>query len=126
MLSIPPDMLLTFGLTALSLLGSTLATSPSVGRALAKLDATNTITLAVGPSGSSGQKFEYTTDNGATWKAWTTKTGSREIGPLSSIGYRVKGKNSTAVIHQVRFLSVLVGTIFKLCVRRTRLRPTQM
>jgi hypothetical protein len=68
--------------------------------------ATNMETFAVGPSGAHGQKFEYTTDAGETWKAWSSKTGDQTIQPLSSVGYRIKGRNATAAIFQVRVPSL--------------------
>jgi hypothetical protein len=76
-----------------------------VASALAQ-QATNMETVAVGPSGAHGQKFEYTTDAGETWKAWSSKTGDQTIQPLSSVGYRIKGRNATAAIFQVRLPSL--------------------
>jgi hypothetical protein len=76
-----------------------------VASALAQ-QATNMETVAVGPSGAHGQKFEYTTDAGETWKAWSSKTGDQTIQPLSSVGYRIKGRNATAAIFQVRVPSL--------------------
>jgi hypothetical protein len=115
--SLSPLMLPTILVSVLSFLACTVSAVPGAVHAPAKRDTSYVLTEVNNVTSVPGESLGFSTNGGASWKSLQEGYGQGNTGvyPFAPIGYRVGGKNATAVVIEVRVKHRPLSIISSLC-----------
>jgi hypothetical protein len=115
--SLLPLMLSTILVFVLSVLACLVSAAPGAVYALAKRDTSYVLTEVNNVTNIPGESLGFSANGGASWKSLQEGYGQGNTGvyPFAPIGYRIGGKNATAVIIEVRVRNRPLSVISSLC-----------